>query len=53
MRKGKNRRKFAAGNEEAGQTNTRKEEKLDGTSTEDDIRKSSQESFVLSTDRKT
>jgi hypothetical protein len=31
-------------------TNTRKEEKLLGTSTEDTIRKSSQATFVLSTD---
>jgi hypothetical protein len=42
MGQGKERRdKVMAGNEEVGQTNTGKEEKLAGTSREDAIRKSS------------
>jgi hypothetical protein len=40
-------------NEEVRQGNSRKEEKLAGTSTVDAIRKSSQASFILSIDRKT
>jgi hypothetical protein len=40
-------------NEDAGQTNTRKEGKLAVTSTEDGIRKNFQANFILSTDRKT
>jgi hypothetical protein len=41
MGRGKRRRnKAAIGNEEAGQTNTRKEETLAGTSIEDAIRNS-------------
>jgi hypothetical protein len=39
--------------EEVEQTNTWKEEKLAGTSTEDAIRKSSQAAFILSSDRRT
>jgi hypothetical protein len=54
MRQGKGRRnKVTNRNEEAGQTNTQKEEKLARTSTEDAIKKSSQIAFILSTDRKT
>jgi hypothetical protein len=40
-------------NEETGQTHTRKVEELAGTSEEDAIRKSSQATFILPTDRKT
>jgi hypothetical protein len=54
MGQGKERRdKVMAGNWEVGQTNTRKEEKFAGTSTEGTIRKSSQAPFTLSTDKKT
>jgi hypothetical protein len=41
------RNKVTSRNEEAGQTNKRKEEKLAGTSTEDAIRKRSQTTFIL------
>jgi hypothetical protein len=40
-------------NEQLGQTNTQKAERLAGTSTEDAIRKISEAIFVLSTNRKT
>jgi hypothetical protein len=40
-------------NEELGQTNTQKEERLAGSSTEDVIRKSSKAIFMLSANRKT
>jgi hypothetical protein len=36
---------------EAGQTNTQREENLDGSSREDAIRESSQATTILSTDR--
>jgi hypothetical protein len=40
-------------NEEVEQTDTQEEEKLAGTSADDAIRKSSQATFILSSDRKT
>jgi hypothetical protein len=43
--------KVTVKNEGVGQTYTRQEENLAGTSTEDAIRNSSQATFVLSTDR--
>jgi hypothetical protein len=53
MEQGKERwNKVTTRNEEVGQTNTRKEGKVAGTSTEDAIRKSSQPNFISSTDRK-
>jgi hypothetical protein len=41
------RHKFTAENEEFGKTNTRNEDKLAGTSTEDAFRRSSQITFLL------
>jgi hypothetical protein len=40
-------------NEKVAQANSRKEEKLVGTSKEEAIRKSSHATFILSTERKT
>jgi hypothetical protein len=54
MRQGKGQEnKIAFGNEEVGQTNKRKEEKLAGTSIEDAIRRSSHATFISSTNRRT
>jgi hypothetical protein len=49
----KRRNEVTSGNEEVGQTNARKEDKLAVTSPEDAIGKSSQATSVLSTCRKT
>jgi hypothetical protein len=47
------RNKVTTGNEEVEQTNTRKEEQLAGTSTDDATTKRSQATFIFSTDGKT
>jgi hypothetical protein len=54
MGQGRERRnEVTNGNEEVGQTDTRQEVKTAGTSTEDAVRKNSQATLIMPTDRKT